>query len=117
VIARRWPGRDRGAFTAEFAAGLPALMMLLLFGLASVQAVTEKGQCVDAARDGALVAARGGDGTAAAARVAPRGADVEIVERGDVIMARVHAQVYLLGRYAPVMAVEGTAVAAREETG
>jgi len=117
VIARRRPGRDRGSFTAEFAAGLPALMLLLFAGLTAVQAVTEKGQCVDAARDGALVAARGGSGAEAAARVAPSGADVEIVASGDVVTARVRARVHLLGSYLPVMTVEGTAVAAREEAG
>ena len=48
---RRWAGRDRGSFTAELAAGLPALLLLLLAGLTAVDAVTTKATCVDAARE------------------------------------------------------------------
>ena len=59
MTGRRRPGRDRGSFTAELAAGLPALMVLLLVGLTAVAAGVAKVQCVDAARDGALAAARG----------------------------------------------------------
>lgn len=108
---RRPPGRDRGSFTAELAAGLPALMLLLFAGLTAVSAVTVKGQCVDAAREAALATARGAP---APARYTPPGATVEIEVDGDAVTARVRAPVRLLGAHLPVITVEGTAVAARE---
>jgi TadE-like protein len=114
VTGRRRPGRDRGSFTAELAAGLPALIMLLLAGLTAVAAVTAKGQCVDAAREGALAGARGGEAVAAADRIAPAGADVAIEKGQDSVTAVVRAPVRLLGAHLPVITVTGRAVAARE---
>jgi Flp pilus assembly protein TadG len=114
VIGRRRPGRDRGSFTAEFAAGLPALILLLLAGLTAVAAVTAKGQCVDAAREGALAGSRGEGADAAAARVAPAGATVQIDEGEDTVAVVVRARVRLLGAHLPVITVTGRAVAARE---
>jgi Flp pilus assembly protein TadG len=114
VIRRRRPGRDSGSFTAELAAGLPALMLLLFAGLTAVSAVTVQGQCVDAAREAALAAARGDPGRAAGERAAPPGASVEVTTDGDEVTARVSAPVRLLGAHLPVITVSGTAVAARE---
>ena len=114
MTGRRWPGRDQGSFTAELAAGLPALMLLLFAGLTAVSAVTAKGQCVDAAREGALAAARGDSGAAAAARVAPSGADVRLGADGDTVTVLVRAPVRLLGAHLPAISVEASAVAARE---
>jgi Flp pilus assembly protein TadG len=114
VRRRRPPGRDRGSFTAEFAAGLPALMLLLFAGLTAVSAVTVKGQCVDAAREAALATSRGDPGAVAAARFAPSGADVQIEVDDDTVVVRVRAPVRLLGAHLPVITVVGTAVAARE---
>lgn len=111
---RRPPGRDRGSFTAELAAGLPALMLLLFAGLTAVSAVTAKGQCVDAAREAALAAARGDPGRPAAERLAPPGAEIQIEPTTDAIAVRVRAPVRLLGAHLPVITVEGSAVAARE---
>ena len=118
MIRRRRPGRgpgdDRGSFTAELAVGLPALMMLLFAGLTAMQAVSDKGGCVDAARAGALAASRGDRGEPAAARVAPRGAEVEVAGDAATVTVRVRARVRLLGPYLAVITVEGAAVAARE---
>ena len=114
MIGRRRPGRDRGSFTAELAAGLPALMLLLLAGLTAVSAVTAKGQCVDAARAGALAAARGEDAAAAAARIAPAGADIRIGGEADTVTATVATRVRLIGARLPVITVQATAVADRE---
>jgi hypothetical protein len=114
VRRRRWPGRDRGSFTAELAAGLPALMLLLMFGLTAVVAVSTKLQCLDAAREGARAAARGESGPAAAVRVAPDGAEVNVVVGGDAVTATVSARVRLLGGSLPMITVRGSAVAARE---
>ncbi|MCU7724152.1 pilus assembly protein [Actinoplanes sp. KI2] len=114
MIRRRQPGRDRGAFTAEFAAGLPALILLLLAGLTAVAAVTAKGQCVDAAREGALAGARGEAASAAALRVAPPGAQVDVAGGAETVTVVVRAPVRLLGSHLPAITVEGRAVAARE---
>jgi hypothetical protein len=114
VTGRRRPGRDRGAFTAELAAGLPALMLLLMAGLTAVSAVAAKGQCVDAAREAALVEARGGSGPAAGARVAPDGAEVVVGGDADVVTVRVRARLRVLGANLSAITVEGTATAARE---
>jgi hypothetical protein len=124
VTGRRWPGRvrgfregtasDQGSFTAELAAGLPALMLLLLAGLTAVSAVTAKAQCADAAREGALATARGDAGVSAAARVAPPGAAIEVVEGGDAVTVRVRASVRLAGAHLPAISVRADATAARE---
>ncbi|GIF19850.1 hypothetical protein BJ973_006892 [Actinoplanes tereljensis] len=114
MTGRRWPGRDRGSFTAELAAGLPALILLLLAGLTAVAAVTAKGQCVDAAREGALAGSRGEGAAAAASREAPAGADVDIDVGAETVTAVVRARVSLLGAHLPVITVTGRAVAARE---
>ena len=111
---RRWPGRDRGSFTAELAAGLPALMVLLLFGLTAVVAVSTKLQCLDAAREGAIAAARGEPGAAAAERVAPPGAAVSVDAAAEDVTVSVSARVGVLGAHLPVVVVRASAVAARE---
>ena len=98
----------------EFAAGLPALIMLLLAGLTAVAAVTAKGQCVDAAREGALTGARGGAASTAAIRVAPPGAQVDVATGSETVTVVVRAPVRLLGSHLPAITVEGRAVAARE---
>ena len=108
MTGRRRPGRDRGSVTLEFAAGLPALMVLLVAGLTAVGAVTTKAQCVDAAREGAIAAARGESGTAAAARVAPPDADVRVDDGGDTVEVTVRSDIL------PVITVEARAVAAKE---
>ena len=107
MIRRRWPGGDRGAFTAELAAGLPALMLLLIAALTAVDAVATKGRCIDAARTGALAAARGEDGPAAAARVAPAEATVTVASAGETVTVVVRCSVR-------VLTVEASAVAALE---
>ncbi|MER7164554.1 TadE family type IV pilus minor pilin [Micromonospora sp. NPDC000207] len=105
---------DRGSFTAELAAGLPALLLLLLTGLTAVEAVTTKATCTNAAREAALAAARGGDGEAAGAGVAPTGARVTVEVDADVATATVHAPVRTLGARLPRLTVTATVVAAVE---
>jgi Flp pilus assembly protein TadG len=116
---RRWPSlraarADRGSFTAELAAGLPALVLLLLVGLTAVTAVTTKLQCVDAAREAALAASRGASGEAAGRRNAPFGADVSIVADEGEVTATVRAPVRALGASLPYLTVSASAVAAVE---
>ncbi|MGK5441789.1 TadE family type IV pilus minor pilin [Micromonospora sp. URMC 105] len=114
-MSRRRPaGRDRGSFTAELAAGLPALLLLLLTGLTAVDAVTTKAACLDAAREAALAASRGESGAAAGARIAPPGADVSVTVDGDRVTATVRAPVRALGARLPRITVAATTVAAVE---
>jgi Flp pilus assembly protein TadG len=105
---------DGGSFTAELAAGLPALLMLLFLGLTAVSAVTAKGQCVAAARDAALATARGEPGAAAGERAAPPGAAVSVSRDGDLVRATVRVPVRAVGINLPSLTVEGTATAAVE---
>lgn len=93
---------------------LPAVMLLLLAGLTAVGAVTTKLQCVDAAREAALVASRGGPGAEAGRRAAPDGAEVSVTVDGDLVAATVRARVPLLAARLPALDVEATAVAAVE---
>lgn len=110
----RRSGGERGSATAELAVGLPALVLLLLFSLGAVDAVIARMQCVDAARDGALVAARGGDGAAAGRERAPRGAAVSVTRGGERVRAEVSVVVRPLGPHLPGIAVSGFAVAEAE---
>ncbi|MFI6389005.1 TadE family type IV pilus minor pilin [Nonomuraea sp. NPDC050540] len=75
------PAASRGSVTAETAAMLPALIVVLAAALWAVQAVGAQLECVDAARAAARAAARGEplDKVQEAARSATRpGAQVRI---------------------------------------
>ncbi|WP_439116508.1 TadE family type IV pilus minor pilin [Micromonospora ureilytica] len=110
----RAAGGDRGSFTAELAAGLPALLLFLLAGLTAVNAVTTQASCLHAAREAALAAARGADGSAEGGRAAPPGAAVSVSVDGDRAQATVRAPVRMLGGRLPRITVVATAVAAVE---
>lgn len=110
----RWAGRDRGSYTAELAAGLPALLLLLLVGLTAVGAVSTKAQCLDAAREAALAASRGESGPEAGASTAPAGATVSVALVGDKVVATVRAPVRAVGTRLPRLTVTAEAVAAVE---
>lgn len=109
--------RQRGFATAELAASLPAVMMLLLAGLFAVSATTAQVRCVDAAREAALTAARGGSGESAAARYAPEGADITISFAEEEVTAEVSATVGPSGSLLPAVTVSGSATAAKEPEG
>jgi hypothetical protein len=89
-------------------------MLLLFFGLTAIGAVTAHGRCVDAAREGALIAARGGPGLAETARIAPAGAQINLVKGEDTVTVTVRAPVPILGGHLPAITVRAEAVAARE---
>lgn len=114
---RRQPGCDRGSFTAELAAGLPALMLLLGFGVTSIAAIATKMQCLDAAREAALAEARGEDPVAAAAGSAPDGADVRVGGTAETAVAEVSAPIRMFGVDLPGAVVSVDAAAAREPAG
>jgi Tfp pilus assembly protein PilX len=109
-VIRRVRG-DRGSATAEFAVALPALVLLLLFAVGTVNAVLARMRCVDAARDAALAQSRGGDGARAAYRRAPADAAVSVRADGDLVYAIVSVTVRPLGRHLPGVTVSGDAVA------
>ncbi|MEU8658569.1 TadE family type IV pilus minor pilin [Actinoplanes philippinensis] len=117
MTRRRHPGRDRGSFTAELAAGLPALMLLLSLGLASVSAIAAKMQCFDAAREAALAEARGEAPAEAAAGLGPEGASVRVGGTAESVVAEVSVPIRLFGIDLPGAIVSGDATAAREPTG
>ncbi|MEU4677579.1 TadE family type IV pilus minor pilin [Micromonospora sp. NPDC023737] len=114
MIRRRLAGRDRGSFTAELAAGLPALLLLLLAGLTAVNAVSTRAGCLHAAREAALAASRGEDGPAAGARAAPAGSEITVSTGGGRVQVTVRAPVRALGARLPRITVIATAVAAVE---
>ncbi|MEU6202330.1 TadE family type IV pilus minor pilin [Micromonospora musae] len=114
MIRRRLAGRDRGSFTAELAAGLPALLLLLLAGLTAVDAVSTRAGCLHAAREAALAASRGEDGLAAGARAAPAGSEFTVTTAGGRVQVTVRAPVRALGARLPRITVTATAVAAVE---
>ena len=94
--------------------GLPALVLLLVAGLAAVGAVATQVRCLDAARDGALAASRGESGAEAARRMAPEGATVSVVVEGERVRATVRASVRPLSSLLPRLTVSAEAVAAVE---
>ncbi|MFG1915852.1 TadE family type IV pilus minor pilin [Micromonospora sp. NPDC048898] len=110
----RAAGGDRGSFTAELAAGLPALLLLLLTGLTAVNAVSAQASCLHAAREAALAAARGAGGSAEGGRAAPPGAQVSVSVDGNRVQTTVRAPVRTLGGRLPRITVVATAVAAVE---
>lgn len=108
---------DDGSVTAEMAAALPVLVVLLAVALSVVGAVTAQLRCVDAAREGARAAARGepADRVSAIARqVAPPAASIAIGPAGpDMVAVTVSSRAPLAGRLVPVT-VRARAVASVE---
>ena len=79
---------DRGSITAEFAAVVPAVILLLACCLASLQIVGQQVRLHDAAADVSRSIARGGDSGAAGSV----GATVSISRNGDLVCARLSAR-------------------------
>jgi hypothetical protein len=50
---------ERGSVTAEFAAVIPAVLLVLAFGLGAIEVVVQQARLTDAAADGARSLARG----------------------------------------------------------
>ena len=107
------PGRaDRGAVTVEAALALCSLALVTAAAVGSVAAVAASVRCIDAARELARLAARGEPerGHSVAAELAPGGARLELVVRGDDVVAEVTAAPLAL----LPLRVGGRAVAALE---
>jgi hypothetical protein len=84
---------DRGAVTVEAALALSSLALVTALAVGAVAAVGASVRCTDAARELARLAARGEPdrGRAVAARIAPAGAEIALVIRGDEATAEVVA--------------------------
>ncbi len=107
---------DVGTVTAEFAAGLPILVMMLAIALGAVSAVTTQLRCEYAAYVVARAAARDAD-TSAAAAVVPDGARLEVRDEGELMRATVTARVQILGTPLPAITVTATRHAVPEQAG
>lgn len=104
--------------TAELAACLPVLMLVLAVALTAVVGVAARTRLQDAAREAARVAARGDRAAALrlAADVAP-GTRTTLTRDGSVIVAVVRADVQPLGGWLPALPISARAVAEIEPRG
>lgn len=84
---------DRGAVTVEAAIALGSLALVTMAAVGSVAAVASSVRCVDAARELARLSARGEPerGRSVAMQLAPSGARIDVVTRGDEIIAEISA--------------------------
>ena len=85
--------RERGSVAAEFAAVIPAVILILAFGLTSLQLASQQVRLQDAAADAARILGRG-DSPALAAEVARRaaaGARIETTHTSGLVCATVAA--------------------------
>ncbi|WP_281250099.1 TadE family type IV pilus minor pilin [Nonomuraea jiangxiensis] len=109
---------SRGSVTAETAAMLPALMVVLAAALWAIQAVGAQLECVDAARAAARAAARGEplDQVRDFARSATRpDADIEVTRDTETTKVQITVEVRpAWGRSLPAVHVSATASAATE---
>ena len=87
-VAARGSG-ERGSVTAEFAAVIPAVVLMLACCLAGVQVAGQQLRLQDAAAGVARSVARGGP-TSAAGQVP--GVGIAITHRGDLVCARLSAR-------------------------
>ncbi|PJJ71127.1 hypothetical protein CLV46_0668 [Diaminobutyricimonas aerilata] len=102
----RWTAQ-RGSITAEFAAAVPAVGLVLALGLAGMQLGGLQVRAQDAAADTARSWARGDATPAVIGRLGA--AEVERVDSGDLVCARVTAR--LGGGLLAAVGVSGTSCA------
>lgn len=116
--SRRRTGDERGTVTAELAACLPVLVLVLAVALTAVSAVAARARLQDAAREAARAAARGDQPAARrlAGQAAPGARLTLTVDTADVV-AVVRATVHPLAGFLPGMSITERAVAAVEPTG
>jgi Flp pilus assembly protein TadG len=101
--------------TAELAACLPVLVLLLAVAVSAVTVANARVRVQDAAREAARAAARGDQAAARAlaAQAAP-GVSVRITVDGDQVTAVATLRMHLLASWLPAVTVTETAVAANE---
>ena len=109
---------EHGAATAELAVALPALVLVLALALAALDVGIAQVRCVDAARIGARLLARGdapGRALAEVRAAAPRGAQVGVEMTGERVGVTVTAALPgLLEPLAGLLEPRATAVARLE---
>lgn len=112
---RRDSGGDRGMVTAELAACLPVLVLVLGIALTAVSLVGARVRLQDAAREAARAAARGDPAAAhqLAAGAAPRAA-VTVTRTATDVVAVARERVHPLGSWLPGVSISERAVAAVE---
>src|SRR3954469_21755712 len=108
--------RERGMVTAELAARLPVLVLILGVAISAVAVMAERVRLQDAAREAARAAGRGDQVIARrlAEQAAP-GARLTIAAgSGSTVMAVASARVHPLGGWLPAVTVTERCVAAEE---
>ena len=109
---RRWrAANDGGMVTAELAACLPVLVLLLAVVLSAVSVASARVRAQDAAREVARATARGGTAPAADDR---DGVSVRVTTNGAQVVATATRRVHLLVPFLAPVTVTERAVAARE---
>ena len=122
VRARRARPGDagcRGSVTAEFAVGLPAVVMVLVVVILAATAAIGQVRCVDAARAGAREAALGSAVAqvhATAEHLAGEGAAVAVTREGAWVVVRVSRPVAAFGWLGRGLVASGRAQAWVEPT-
>ncbi|MCW2648140.1 MAG: hypothetical protein QOF87_3236 [Pseudonocardiales bacterium] len=101
--------------TAELAACLPILVLVLAVAVSAVSVAGVRVRAQDAAREAARAAARGDPGQARQlAQQAAPGVAVDITTRGDEVVAIARITVHPLASWLPALTVSERAVAAVE---
>lgn len=106
---------DRGTVTAELAACLPVLVLVLAVAISVVGVAGARVRAQDAAREAARAAARHDSGTAQRLAVAAApGAVVSLGHDGPFVTARVRLTVHPLATWLPAVTVSADATALAE---
>ena len=101
--------------TAELAACLPILVLVLAVAVSAVSVAGVRVRAQDAAREASRAAARGDPGQARQlAQQAAPGVAVDITTRGDEVVAIARITVHPLASWLPALTVSERAVAAVE---
>ena len=82
---------DRGSVTAEFAAVVPAVVLLLAIALGGIRLAGEQLQLQSAAQDASRLLARGEPGADARVLLVARDASVSDDESGNLVCVRARA--------------------------
>ena len=106
---------DRGSVTAELAAALPALMLVISVAVSAVAVAGARVRVADAAREAARAAARDDpDAARTLTEQSAPGAAVVVDRRGAIVVATVRLVVHPAGGWLPALTVTESAVAAAE---
>ena len=107
---------DAGTATAELAACLPVLVLVIAVAISAVSVASARVRAQDAAREAARAAARS-DAHAVPGLVdsaAPPGAVVRLSRSGDLVTASVRLAVHPLASWMPALTVTAEATALAE---